>query len=190
MATRPPKNSKRPVRIEHSAGGIVFRRSMPSTPGQSSRIEVGFIQDPYYKWTFPKGHIEPGEDIVTTAMRETCEEMGLPDLLPMATLPTLDIWFVDRYVHKGMLIHKYITLVLMETPADAVAKPQKSEKIRGVRWVPVSRALSFSSYANTRSALQSGIEILSQRFGFPMPKFNQHRKKKHKHNHKEKVRPV
>lgn len=179
MASRPPKHSKRPVRVEHSAGGIVFRRSIAPTAGQPPRIEIGFIQDPYYKWTFPKGHIEPGEEIVAAAMRETCEEMGLPDLVPVSTLPTLDIWFVDRYVHKGMLIHKYITLVLMETPADAVAKPQRSEKIRGVRWVPVNRALSFSSYANTRSALQSATALLSQRFGFPMPKFNQHRKKKH-----------
>lgn len=177
MTPRQSKPTKRPVRVEHSAGGIVFKRG-------ARGIEIGFIQDPYYKWTFPKGHIEPGEEITAAAMRETCEEMGLPDLTPISPLPTLDIWFVDRYVHKGSLIHKYITLVLMETPATAVARPQKSEKIRGVRWVPVTRALSFSSYANTRSALLSAIQLLSARYGFPMPKVNTHRRKRHVHHKK------
>lgn len=171
MAPRQPKNSKRPVRIEHSAGGIVFKNG-------ARGIEIGFIQDPYYKWTFPKGHIKPGEEIVAAAMRETSEEMGLIDLTPVSALPTLDIWFVDRFVHKGSLIHKYITLVLMEASADAVAKPQRSEKIRGVRWVPFTRALSFSSYANTRLALMSAMQMLSARFNLPMPK-RLHRRKKH-----------
>lgn len=175
MPMKHGKQPKRPVRVEYSAGGIVFRRSVA---GQPPRIEIGFIQDPYYKWTFPKGHIKPGEEVIAAAIRETSEEMGLVHLAPVVPLPTLDIWFVDRFVHKGMLIHKFITLVLMETPADAKANPQKSEKIRAVRWVPVTRALSFSSYANTRQALLGAIKLLSERFGFPMPKMNFHRKKK------------
>lgn len=30
------------------------------------------------RWDLPKGHAEPGEDILTTALRETQEESGVP----------------------------------------------------------------------------------------------------------------
>jgi 8-oxo-dGTP pyrophosphatase MutT (NUDIX family) len=34
----------------------------------------------YRNWDFPKGHVEPGEDPLTAAIRETREEAGIVDL--------------------------------------------------------------------------------------------------------------
>lgn len=34
----------------------------------------------YKNWDFPKGRVEPGEDPIDTAQRETAEETGLTDL--------------------------------------------------------------------------------------------------------------
>lgn len=146
------------VRVEFSAGGIVYRKS-------SRGIEIGFIKDPYHKWTFPKGHIKEGEDVIGAAVRETEEEMGLKGLEPIMRISALDIWFVDRYVHKGDLIHKFIYLVLIKAPANAKGKPEYKEKICAIQWVPIDQALSFSGYANIRPVLKKAIEILKKRNG-------------------------
>lgn len=123
-------------------------------------IEIGFIQDPYYKWTFPKGHIEPGEEIVQTAVRESCEEMGLKKLIPIEQLGQIETWFIDRHVKKGEMIHKFTDLFLLQAEANAQAVPQRSEKIRAVRWVPIDKAIGFSSYENVVPVLKKAIDIL------------------------------
>ncbi|XP_067933598.1 bis(5'-nucleosyl)-tetraphosphatase [asymmetrical]-like [Watersipora subatra] len=54
-----------------AAGFIIFRR-MPSC------IEYLMLKVSYgTHWTPPKGHVDPGEDVFTTARRETEEEAGL-----------------------------------------------------------------------------------------------------------------
>lgn len=149
------KNSikQRPARVEYSAGGIVFRR-MPRG------IEIAFIEDPWHKWTFAKGHIKKRESIVRAAVRETQEEMGVRGLKPIKPLGRTEIWFVDRYVHKGSRVHKYIYFVLMEAPYGAKAHPQKRELIHAVHWVPLSQALRSSNYKDVRPVLQKAIQYL------------------------------
>ncbi|MDA8345198.1 MAG: NUDIX domain-containing protein [Thermaerobacter sp.] len=51
---------------EESAGGLVVR-------GQ----EVLMIRDRFGRWTFPKGHLEPGETARQAAAREVLEETGV-----------------------------------------------------------------------------------------------------------------
>merc|ERR1712243_410538 len=55
-----------------AAGLIIFRRIQ-------QQIEYLLMQTSYgeHHWTPPKGHVDPGEDDMTTALRETQEEAGL-----------------------------------------------------------------------------------------------------------------
>ena len=55
---------------EKSCGGIVFTR-------QGNEILYVVIQHLGGHWGFPKGHMEPGEDELTTALREIREEIGV-----------------------------------------------------------------------------------------------------------------
>ncbi|MEK9152250.1 MAG: NUDIX domain-containing protein [Patescibacteria group bacterium] len=137
------------VRVEISAGGIVFKR----TP---KGVRLAFIMDPYGKWTFAKGHPEVGETIVDAALRETREEMGLGRLKIIKPVGKIDIWFRDRYrpETKGMLVHKHVHYFLMEAPAHAKGRPQFKEKIRKIIWVPLRRALDTSSYKDVRPVLE------------------------------------
>jgi len=141
------------MRNEVSAGGIVYKKG-------EGGLRIAFILDPFRKWTFAKGHLEEGETLAEAALRETQEEMGLKNLKVIAPLGKTDIWFRDRYKHKGVLVHKTIHHFLMRAPRDAKAHPQKAEKIRKVRWVPVSRAVSFCGYKNVLGVLQKALEIL------------------------------
>lgn len=141
------------VRLEFSAGGIVFRKTRRG-------IDIAFIEDPWHKWTFAKGHIEKGEKVVQAALRETSEEMGIKGLKPIKQLGRIEIWFKDRYVHKGALIHKYIYYVLMQAPSNAQVHPQKRELMGAVHWVPLSRALESSGYKDVKPLLQKAIKFL------------------------------
>jgi ADP-ribose pyrophosphatase YjhB (NUDIX family) len=144
------------VKMEVSAGGIVFKR----TP---QGVRMAFILDPFSKWAFAKGHVERGETIVAAALRETREEMGLGRLRVIAPLGKIDFWFRDRYrkESKGALIHKYVHYFLMEAPPGAKGSPQKKEKIRHLIWVPLGRVLRTSSYKDVRPMLVKALKYFS-----------------------------
>ena len=153
MKKQNPKNKK--ARIEHSAGGVAFRRG-------ARGIEIGLIMDPFRKWTFPKGHLDAGERVEEAALRETGEEMGLHGLKLVVPLGSTSIWFRDRFVHKGELIHKFIDYFLVEAPANIKAVPQKNEKIRAVRWVPYRRAPQMVSYKNMMKVVRNAVAYLDK----------------------------
>lgn len=154
-----PKRMVRQVRIEYSAGGIVFRRTLRGP-------EIAFLLDPFRKWTFAKGHIEQGERVETAAVREVKEELGIARLRVVMPLGRIDWWFKERRgtVHspRGALVHKFAYYFLMEVPSLTKLKAQKSELIRAVRWVPAGAALRFSSYQDVRPVLRRALDKLRQ----------------------------
>jgi len=55
-----------------AAGGVVWRES------EDSKIELAIIHRPKYDdWTFPKGKLDTGEELISGAYREILEETGL-----------------------------------------------------------------------------------------------------------------
>jgi len=55
-----------------AAGGVVWRETV------DSKIELALIHRPKYQdWTFPKGKLDTGEEIISCAYREIMEETGL-----------------------------------------------------------------------------------------------------------------
>jgi len=50
----------------------------------------------------------------------------------------------------------------MQAPADEVAKPQKKEKIRRVRWVAMARAMNVLSYKNSKKILSKAITAIER----------------------------
>jgi len=60
------------------AGGIVLRGAR----GAREVLLVRPLTRPEAPWVLPKGHIEPGEDAETAALREVREESGVFGLAP------------------------------------------------------------------------------------------------------------
>ncbi len=142
--------------MEVSAGGLVFKR----VRGQ---VFFAMVVDSYGKWAFPKGHVRDGEQYRAAATREIGEEMGLLQLRFVARLDTIDIWFRDRYVHKGELIHKYIHYFLFEVSADAeLVKPpptEDGEQIQSVAWVPAHELAKRSSYPDMVGIIEKALRL-------------------------------
>lgn len=140
---------------ELSAGGIVFRR-------KGTRVWIAMMQDPYKKWTFPKGHVEEGEAIEEAAARETLEELGLEQIRLLEELGKIDIWFRDRYQKKGRLIHKDIHYFLFETPSNAELYPDPEEHALAAKWVPVAAVLKESSYPDMIPVLRRAVDHIKK----------------------------
>lgn len=153
----PQKKSKSgPPRIkavrEYTAGGVVFRRS-----GES--IEILMIQDRLGRWTIPKGHVEEGESLEQTALREVAEETGLTRLRLGDKLEKLHFF----YRKEGKLIFMTTHVFLMEALGDTDSLTRgDSEGIVDVKWFDQKRALGLIEYRDTERLFRLALSRLKQ----------------------------
>ncbi|MFH1711985.1 MAG: NUDIX domain-containing protein [Patescibacteria group bacterium] len=151
-------SKKQRHRVEVSAGGLVIKR----TP---RGIYFAMLQDSFGNWTFPKGHVRrQRETYQQAAHREIEEELGLRKLKLIQPLGQIDIWFRDRFVFKGKLVHKFIHYFLFEVPDGSnLHKPEKKddgEQIQDVAWVPVGQVISRSSYRDMKPIIKRALVVL------------------------------
>lgn len=90
------------------------------------------------RWDIPKGHVEPGEDDLTCALRETEEETGIPrqqiELDP-------DFRFTEVYYPRykqfnNQPVEKTLVVFLGRVPPDAVVVPTEHQGFQWVEWSP------------------------------------------------------
>ena len=125
-------------RTTDSAGAIVFRGNTVLM------IRVGG------RWSFPKGHVEPGETLLQAASRETREETGIDaELLEDCPLPVPSaregdrrtVWFYPARYLAGEL------------------RAQKSE-VSEALWVKLSDAAEKITFEPDRTVFLRALEIM------------------------------
>jgi bis(5'-nucleosidyl)-tetraphosphatase len=135
------------LKNERSSGAILFA---------GSRENALFLLLKHKKnghWSFPKGHIEEGEDEVDCATREITEETGISK---QQLEFILDFQRTIDYVHKsreGEDIHKEATYLLaaVPSPISVALSDEHSEYV----WASLSQALELLKYENIRWVLNS-----------------------------------
>lgn len=99
---------------EYSAGGVVTRR------GQVLLVRVKNLKGEEV-WTFPKGHLDPGETPVQAALREVREETGFAcEVIQPLSLVRY------RFYREGRLTAKRVRWYWMR-PAARVGEPDAVE---------------------------------------------------------------
>jgi 8-oxo-dGTP pyrophosphatase MutT (NUDIX family) len=90
----------------------------------------------------PKGHIEPGESRQQTALREVCEESGLPELEILADLGHRTVefdWQGKHYVRDE-------SYFLMATSSNAESQdPEKQFERLWLTWESALARLTFEA---------------------------------------------
>lgn len=150
-----PTKTKTPPRVravrEYTAGGVVFRRR------PEGKLEILMIQDRLGRWTIPKGHVEPGESLEQTALREVAEETGLTHLRLGEHLDQLHFF----YRKDGKLIFMTTHVFLMEALGDTDTLSRgDSEGIVDAQWFDHERALSLVEYRDTERLFRIGLSKL------------------------------
>ncbi|HSX48042.1 MAG TPA: NUDIX domain-containing protein [Candidatus Nanoarchaeia archaeon] len=142
------KNPTKPARAtrEYTAGGVVFRRS-------KNGIELLMIQDPKERWTIPKGHVEEGERLEQTALREVEEETGLKNLKIRDKLDKIHFF----YRKEGKLIFMTTYIFLMEAVGNASDELVPEEWMNGIQWFPANKAIELIEYRDTEKLFKLGL---------------------------------
>jgi 8-oxo-dGTP pyrophosphatase MutT (NUDIX family) len=107
-----------------SAGGIVWN--------QEGHLLMIYRRG---KWDLPKGKVEKGESLETAALREVEEESGVGKL---RLLEKFDISYHIYYEVNTWVIKETHWFEMLSSDKGLV-KPQESEGITEVKWVPLSK---------------------------------------------------
>jgi 8-oxo-dGTP pyrophosphatase MutT (NUDIX family) len=137
------------TRQERSAGVVIFHRDGDESPRQYLLLD-------YSKhWDFPKGHVEAGEDVTDTALRELEEETGITDArLVSGFSHEIEYFFRDR---RKRLVHKTVCFLLAETRSTDI---RLSDEHVGFEFLPYEAALKRLTYANAKSILRESESFL------------------------------
>ena len=121
---------------EITSGGIVFRKN-----SKNGVVEILLIKDSKGRWTIPKGHVEPGEEIGAAAEREIREETGLNDMEVYSYLGKVNF----RYRRSQSLVLMVMHIWLVEALGDT-NKLSPEEWLTDVKWISASEAVDCIAY--------------------------------------------
>lgn len=134
---------------ETSAGGLVVDAA------REHAVLIGRL-DRHGKllWSLPKGHIEDGETVEQTALREVKEETGISArvLLPLGTI---DYWFVA----ERRRVHKTVHHFLLEAVGGELS--DEDVEVTEVAWVPVEQLENRLAYTDERALVRKARELFA-----------------------------
>jgi 8-oxo-dGTP pyrophosphatase MutT (NUDIX family) len=138
---------------ETSAGGVVVR----GEPGREQVIAIVPVQrapDGSRVLGLPKGHIDPGETELATALREVREEAGVV-AEPVGELGEVRYF----YRRKGRTIPKSVTFFLLRYVSGETS--EHDEEIEEARWIDLRGALRELTYEGEQGMIARAIALLS-----------------------------
>lgn len=124
---------------EKSCGAVVYRRYH----GNIEVLLVRHVKSGY--WSFPKGHVEEGEEESETAAREIMEETGVDVFVDTGFRETVT-YNLRRDVKKT------VVYFLARAKKNVNLVPQKSE-IADIRWAELSQVNRLLGFENDRVIL-------------------------------------
>ncbi|MFT7798801.1 bis(5'-nucleosyl)-tetraphosphatase asymmetrical [Arapaima gigas] len=131
-----------------ACGLIIFRRVSQHPPPDN--IQYLLLQTSYghHHWTPPKGHVDPGEDDMTTALRETQEEAGLN----AGQLRIIDS-FLRELCYEVQGKSKKVLYWLAEL-RDPETKIILSQEHQDYRWAGLEEACRLAQYKEMQETLE------------------------------------
>ena len=104
-------------------------------------------------WDFAKGHVEAGESLQQTAIRELKEETGLDG--------EIFDGFEERFRYffkvKGKLVQKEVVLFVTKVFSDEIVI---SNEHVGFAWLPIDDAMAKLTFKSSKDALQKAHQWL------------------------------
>ncbi len=135
------------------AGGLVFSLMDNGNP------EILVIDDSFGRVTLPKGHVEKGELIEETALREIHEETGIEGKI-LCPISRVSYAFTSREGFSGTKDAYYYLVQMTGGQLHA-----QLEEVQGARFVPaseVTRLISRMGYPNNVDVFARGLRLIEE----------------------------
>ena len=134
------------MKHEKSCGAIVYRKL-------GDTYQLLLIKHKFGgHWSFPKGHVEKGENEFQTALREVKEETGLEVTLQKEFRQCVE-YFPKPHVKK--------MVVYFLGPADPEAQVHcQEEEVSETTWANMDQAYHMVTFKNDRNLIQKAKETL------------------------------
>jgi len=138
-----------------AAGFLIFRKKI-------SKIEFLFMKASYGQkhWTPPKGHVDPGEDDMTTALRETKEEAGLDKSDLKIMEKTWELSYPVKDWKDGVVRQKTTIYFLAELISDK--EVLLSEEHTEISWADATDSkLLIPAFLDLQKMLDETIQLIN-----------------------------
>ena len=133
---------------EKSCGALVYRKHH----GNTEILLIKHIRSGC--WSFPKGHMEQGENEIQTAIREIKEETNIDVSIDDATFREVVVFNPRRDVTKEV--------VYFLARAVSFDCEKQEEEIAEVRWVEMGQAAALLAYDNDRTLVGKAKAFLAK----------------------------
>ena len=144
-------NRPRP-QIEVSAGGLVLSKTDPSLVALISHKNRGGRAD----WCIPKGHVESGEDLAQTAVREVGEETGIQAEV-VEKLGEISYSFKIGAQRIKKTVHHFL---LRQTGGDLSSEMDPPGEVIEAKWFKLDELEDILAHENERRVAQRALELL------------------------------
>jgi len=135
------------------SSGIVYRK-------KDGDFQIALLYDIFGYWTLPKGHVEAGESLKETALREVKEEIGLRELKIIKKLGERE--YIAKEPEKG-LVKRKVTDFLMENTGGTELIIEESEGIKDAKWFDLDEVLRLRQYKEVKEVIQKAINYLRKK---------------------------
>lgn len=147
------KSQKTSFVREFSAGGVVYKQSLPSRGRKAETLWLIVNPAETDRWQFPKGHIEEKESSQNAAIREVAEEGGI-EALPIQKIGLQKNFFV----WDNAKIFKTVTFFLMKYVSG---DPKNHDKeVTEAVFLPFEEAFAKLTFKKDKETLMKAKELL------------------------------
>lgn len=128
----------------NAAGGVVL----------NAKGEVLVVSQRGDSWSLPKGHVDPGEEMLEAARREIKEESGISDLVLVKELGTYERYKIGKGgTGEDTSELKRITIYLFATTEETL-KPEDPHNPEA-KWVKKEEAAALLTHPKDREFFKS-----------------------------------
>lgn len=139
------------IKNNHSVGIILFHRF-------PRKIMYLILKQHQGHWGFPKGHIEKGERLIDTAVRELKEETGIKKI----DFVKRKILLRDKYSFKNgkSKVIKSVDYYIAESLVDKVKIDGK--EILNYKWMSVEKSYERLTFSKSKKILKRANKIINE----------------------------
>lgn len=133
--------------FEKSCGAVVYRKHH----GNTEILLIRHVKSG--GWSFPKGHMEQGENELQTAVREIKEETNIDAVVDDPSFRETVVFNPRRDITKEV-----VYFLARATSFDCI---KQEDEIADVRWVEIGQAANVLTYDNDRILVNKVKAFLS-----------------------------